>query len=86
MKRIVVFITLLVAVSLVLAGCGTAKAANHLEAIKQAGVIKVGTSADYPPFESVDASGNKVGFDIDLMSEIAQDTRCRSSVKEHRLG
>src|SRR5512145_1334491 len=73
MKRVVVFISLLVAVSLVLAGCGgTSKAANHLEAVKQAGVIKVGTSADYPPFESVDESGNKVGFDIDLMTEIAK--------------
>ncbi len=70
MKRVVVFVSLLVAVSLVLSGCGT-KAANHLEAVKQAGVIKVGTSADYPPFESVDASGNKVGFDIELMTEIA---------------
>jgi len=72
MKRVVVFFSLLVAVSLVLAGCGASKAANHLEAIKQAGVIKVGTSADYPPFESVDANGTKVGFDIDLMTEIAK--------------
>ena len=72
MKRIVVFVSLLVALSLIVAGCGTPKPANHLEAIRQAGVIKVGTSADYPPFESVDASGNKVGFDIDLMTEIAK--------------
>lgn len=72
MKRIVVFISLLVALSLILAGCGGAKADNHLEAIKQAGVIKVGTSADYPPFESVDENGNKVGFDIELMEEIAK--------------
>jgi polar amino acid transport system substrate-binding protein len=43
-----------------------------LDAVKQAGVIKVGTSADYPPFESVDANGNKVGFDVDLMTEIAK--------------
>ena len=71
MKRIVVFVSLLVAISLILSGCGASKAANHLEAIKQAGVIKVGTSADYPPFESVDENGNKVGFDIELMSEIA---------------
>src|SRR5512138_3873298 len=71
MKRIVVFVSLLVAISLVLSGCGAGKAANHLEAVKQAGVIKVGTSADYPPFESVDANGNKVGFDVDLMAEIA---------------
>ena len=72
MKRNVIFISLLVAISLVLAGCGGSTAANHLEAVKQAGVIKVGTSADYPPFESVDASGNKVGFDIELMTEIAK--------------
>ena len=73
MKRIAVLITLLVVASLALSACGGApKAANHLEAIKQAGVIKVGTSADYPPFESVDASGNKIGFDIDLMAEVAK--------------
>ena len=71
MKRIVVFVSLLVALSLMLAGCGGAEAANHLEAIKEAGRIKVGTSADYPPFESVDESGNKVGFDIELMEEVA---------------
>jgi polar amino acid transport system substrate-binding protein len=72
MKRIVVFVSLLIALSLVLSGCGGSKPANHLEAIKQAGVINVGTSADYPPFESVDANGNKVGFDIELMTEIAK--------------
>jgi polar amino acid transport system substrate-binding protein len=72
MKRVVVFISLLAAISLALSGCGAGKPANHLEAIKQAGTIKVGTSADYPPFESVDASGNKVGFDIELMAEIAK--------------
>src|SRR5215208_1276217 len=72
MKRSVFLISLLVALSLLLSACGGASAANHLEAIKQAGVIKVGTSADYPPFESVDANGNKVGFDIDLMTEIAK--------------
>jgi len=73
MKRILVLVSLLVVASLVLSACGgVPKAANHLEAIKQAGVIKVGTSADYPPFESVDASGNKIGFDVDLMTEIAK--------------
>jgi len=72
MKRILVLVTLLVVASILLIACGGGTAANHLEAIKEAGVIKVGTSADYPPFESVDANGNKVGFDIDLMTEIAK--------------
>ncbi|MGE5373633.1 MAG: ABC transporter substrate-binding protein [Bacteroidota bacterium] len=70
MKRSVIFVSILVALSLVLTACGNGSA-NHLEAIKKAGVIKVGTSADYPPFESVDSNGNKVGFDIELMNELA---------------
>jgi polar amino acid transport system substrate-binding protein len=73
MKRTAVFVSLLVVVSFFLAGCGGASStASHLDAIKDAGVIRVGTSADYPPFESVDESGNKVGFDIELMEEIAK--------------
>jgi peptide/nickel transport system substrate-binding protein len=35
------------------------------------GTIKVGVNAEYPPFESVDASNNVVGFDPDLMAAIA---------------
>ena len=34
--------------------------------------IKVGTNAEYPPFESVDESGKIVGFDPDLMAAIAK--------------
>jgi polar amino acid transport system substrate-binding protein len=71
MKRSVIFLSVLVALSLVLTACGGSPAATHLGAIKQAGVIKVGTSADYPPYESVDSNGNKVGFDIELMNEVA---------------
>lgn len=64
-------ILLLIVFVLSLAACGPQKAANHLEAVKQAGVIKVGTSADYPPFEYIE-NGQKTGFDIDLMTEIAK--------------
>jgi len=71
MKRFLASTLLVILILASLAACGPQKAANHLEAIKQAGTIKVGTSADYPPFESVDANGNKIGFDIDLMSEVA---------------
>jgi ABC-type amino acid transport substrate-binding protein len=35
--------------------------------------VTVGTNAEYPPFESVDADGNIVGFDIDLFNAIAED-------------
>ncbi len=72
MKRIIFSALLIITLILAVSACGPKKPANHLDAIKQTGTIKVGTSADYPPFESVDASGNKVGFDIDLMTEIAK--------------
>jgi polar amino acid transport system substrate-binding protein len=62
----------LLAAALLSSACGAGqKAANHLATIKQAGVIKVGTSPDYPPFELVDSSGKFVGFDIALMEEAA---------------
>lgn len=37
-----------------------------------AGKIIVGTSADWPPFEWVDANNNFVGFDMDLLKVIAK--------------
>lgn len=79
---------LAIAVALLLAGCG-AKAAkqggdqgagttppatnSHLAQVKSAGKLVVGTSADYPPYESIDEKGNIVGFDIDLAGEIAKE-------------
>ncbi len=34
--------------------------------------LKVGTSADYPPYESKDDKNNYVGFDMDLVREIGK--------------
>jgi polar amino acid transport system substrate-binding protein len=62
----------MILLSSILAACGSQQPANHLQAIRQSGVIKVGTSADYPPFEYIDNDGKKVGFDIALMEEIAR--------------
>jgi ABC-type amino acid transport substrate-binding protein len=36
------------------------------------GVVKVGTNAEYPPFESVDESGAVIGFDADIIAAIAE--------------
>ncbi|MFA5859819.1 MAG: basic amino acid ABC transporter substrate-binding protein [Elusimicrobiota bacterium] len=44
-----------------------------LEKIRQSGKIVVGTDATYPPFETKDViTGKFVGFDIDLVTEIAR--------------
>ncbi len=71
MKKRYWLITFLVLISIIFTACGGSKQ-SHLEKIKQAGVIKVGTSADYPPFEYIDESGNITGFDIELMEEIGK--------------
>ncbi len=36
------------------------------------GVVKVGVNAEYPPMEFVDENGNIVGFDVDLVTAIAE--------------
>lgn len=72
MKRLVTAMLLIFVLAITLAGCSSAEPASHMEAIRQAGVIKVGTSADYPPFEFVDENGTMTGFDIELMNELAK--------------
>ncbi len=71
MKHLSRLVSLLVVLGMALTACG-GTSGSHLDSIKQAGVIKVGTSADYPPFEYIDANGNKTGFDIELMEEVAR--------------
>jgi len=53
----------------------TQPAAQHegkLAQIRAAGKLIVGTSADYPPYESIDANGNFVGFDMDLIRAVGE--------------
>jgi polar amino acid transport system substrate-binding protein len=50
---------------------------SGLDRIARTGVLRVGTDATYPPFESIDtASGDVIGFDIDLVGEICRELGC----------
>lgn len=40
------------------------------EQLGKQGVIAIGISPDYPPYESLDANGNMEGFDIDMVAEL----------------
>jgi polar amino acid transport system substrate-binding protein len=70
-------LSLLVIGGIVFSGCSkkeeTAKELSKLEKIKNKAEISIGTSPDYPPFESIDDKGDIVGFDIDLAREIAKE-------------
>ena len=49
---------------------------SSVEQIKQSGKLRLGTSADYPPFEyhmDVDGQDTIVGFDIELGKLIAEE-------------
>lgn len=46
--------------------------------------LKVGTSADFPPFEYIDIVGGKdtiVGFDVDLINEIAKELGMEADIQ-----
>ncbi|HEY3368505.1 MAG TPA: basic amino acid ABC transporter substrate-binding protein [Symbiobacteriaceae bacterium] len=86
----------LILVALV-AGCGGAKPAPApatteqkpaasttptLDKIKKDGKLVIGTSPDYPPFESLDKDNKVIGFDIDLMQEIATKLGVKLDVQQ----
>ncbi|MEM9903603.1 MAG: transporter substrate-binding domain-containing protein [Cyanobacteria bacterium P01_D01_bin.44] len=47
--------------------------ASSLDSIIEAGTIKIAVPQDFPPFGSVDASGELEGYDIDVAKLIAED-------------
>jgi polar amino acid transport system substrate-binding protein len=68
-SKIVVFILLIT----ILAACGDGKADTESGDSKGKKVLKMATSADFPPFESRDAKGDFKGFDIELGQMIAKE-------------
>ena len=50
-------------------------------------VLKVGTDATYPPMETIDeATGEIVGFDVDVMNAICSEINCVPRIRQHGLG
>jgi ABC-type amino acid transport substrate-binding protein len=75
------WVLLVFALAMIVAACGggaaettTTTAAPTTTAGLQTlepGILTIGSDIPYPPFEDFDASGNVIGFDADLMNEIA---------------
>ena len=70
-SKVIVFILLIT----VLAACGESKAdtASDDSKAKDKKVLKMATSADFPPFESRDTKGEFEGFDIELGQLVAAE-------------
>ncbi|TAA73243.1 ABC transporter substrate-binding protein [Planococcus salinarum] len=69
MKKKSLFIGLLASSALLLGACSDDTAADT----EEKKVLEMGTSAEFPPFESINAEGEFVGFDIDLANYIADE-------------
>lgn len=58
---------------------------THLDEIKAAGKIVLGTSADYPPYEfhkTIDGKDTITGWEIEMAQLIAQDLGVKLEIKE----
>ncbi|WP_102691700.1 amino acid ABC transporter substrate-binding protein [Rummeliibacillus pycnus] len=80
MKKLVSLLSLLLALSLVLAACGSkntnegknSSTEDSYNTIKKEGVLKIGTEGTYPPFTFHDKSNKLTGFDVDIATEVAK--------------
>lgn len=76
-KVLLAFVALIVSFLLPTAGSSvSAQDGEALERVQEEGVLRVGTSADYPPFEfyaEVDGEREMVGMDVSIAQNIADD-------------
>jgi len=68
MKKSIIAILLALVLVFSMTACGGADSADG-----DAPVLKVGTEPTFPPFDTTDEDQNIVGFDMDLISAIAED-------------
>jgi polar amino acid transport system substrate-binding protein len=84
----------------VLAGCGGAKTAPAasgggtqeasktptVDKIKKDGKLVVGTSPDYPPFETLDKENKVIGFDVEIMEAVAKKLGVKLEIVQMDFG
>lgn len=94
MVKKIILLSLMVLISLSLNACKSKdaevtndkeikKELTSVEKIKQSGKLVIATSADYPPFESIDEKDGKtvIGFDADIAAAIAKKIGVQIEVK-----
>lgn len=75
MKKLLTLLLACLLVGSMLAGCSSNDSGEKTlwEEIQEAGVITVGNSPDYEPYEYEEGDGTVVGFDIDLLGLICDE-------------
>lgn len=75
----------IVGICFLLTACGGKKEEDKLAAIKESGVLKVGTSAEFAPFEfhtMVDGKDKIVGADMDLAQALADKLGVKLKIED----
>ncbi|RDY23814.1 amino acid ABC transporter [Romboutsia maritimum] len=84
-----VLVMLVGVLSLGTVGCSSSKKdVNQLQAVKDKGVLTIGTSADYPPYEfhkEIDGKDTIVGFEMVMAQEIAKDLGVKLEIKDMKF-
>lgn len=78
-----------VLLALIVTACGspsptpTVPVDDSWESVKSAGTLRVGTSADYPPFEYINDQYQIDGFDIALINEVAKQLGVSAQINNY---
>ena len=84
----IVSIAFSLSLSIALFGCASSPTGNKVNEIKKAGVITVGTSGDYPPYEfhgEINGKDEIIGFDIEIAKQIAKDLGVKLVIKDMKF-
>lgn len=87
-RSLAVLVAGMLAGTAALAGCtpGQTKPDRSAERLRQSGVLRVAIDPSYPPFASLDAQGEIVGYDVDLAREIARRLEVKAAFVPHDVG
>jgi len=90
MKRVSRSCIALLAAGVILSAmsCAAKTPLSSLDAIKKAGKLVIGTSADFPPYEfhsQVNGTDTIVGFDIAIAQEVAKDLGVTLEIKDMKF-
>ena len=79
-KKVLALCLVLVMVLGCMSGCSAAKLT--VESVQKSGKLIIGTSPDFPPFESLSADGKVEGIEIEIMELICQELGIELEIKQ----
>lgn len=80
LKKVIALSLALIMVIACMSACGSQKLT--VEGVKKAGKLVIGTSPDFPPFESLSTDGKVEGIEIEIMELICKELGVELEIKQ----